>query len=169
MSMLDRHEPLRRCNRCGDLKPVAEFAWKQKSRGQRLKHCRACQARYHRKHYEQHRDQYIARAARRTQGLVAERARYLIKLFRERPCVDCGESDPLVLEFDHVADKNFSIARGLRSRSWEAVLKEMAKCDVVCANCHRRRTALRAGSVRIVVARQQLAQTTGDDAGVQPA
>jgi 5-methylcytosine-specific restriction endonuclease McrA len=156
MSKPSPREPLRRCSRCGDLKPVAEFAWNQKSSGQRKKHCRACQARYHRKHYVQHRDQYIARAARRTRGLVAERARYLISLFSERACVDCGESDPLVLEFDHLGDKKFSISRGLRERNWQAVLDEIAKCDVVCANCHRRRTALRAGSVRAVLAQQQL-------------
>jgi hypothetical protein len=40
------------------------------------------------------------------------------------------------------------MAKALRDRSWEAVLEEMKKCEVVCANCHRRRTAVRAGFAR---------------------
>ncbi len=78
--------------------------------------------------------------------------RFLIEFLREHPCTDCGESDPIVLEFDHLADKSFSIAAGLRSRKWESVLREMDKCEVVCANCHRRRTTQRGGSVRAAVA-----------------
>jgi hypothetical protein len=76
------------------------------------------------------------------------------EFFGEHPCVDCGETDPLVLEFDHLADKRFNIAKGMRDRSWQAVLDEIAKCDVVCANCHRRRTGLGAGFARAVVAQR---------------
>jgi hypothetical protein len=49
----------------------------------------------------------------------------------------------VVLEFDHLRDKAFDIGRHLSRRSWQSVLGEMAKCEVVCANCHRRRTARR--------------------------
>ena len=35
---------------------------------------------------------------------------YLIEFFRERPCVECGEADPLVLEFDHLRDKSFAVS-----------------------------------------------------------
>ncbi|HUQ34490.1 MAG TPA: hypothetical protein VM095_20380 [Pyrinomonadaceae bacterium] len=59
------------------------------------------------------------------------------------PCVDCGESDPIVLEFDHVrGKKSYAVSSlGWRLVSWDSVMKEIAKCDVRCANCHRRRTA----------------------------
>lgn len=73
---------------------------------------------------------------------------------REHPCIDCGESDPIVLEFDHLRDKEFGIGKGFRDRAWQSVLDEMAKCDVVCANCHRRRTAERGGFARAVVAQR---------------
>ena len=56
----------------------------------------------------------------------------------------------MVLEFDHLGDKAFNIGEGLRDRSWRAIVEEMAKCEVVCANCHRRRTARRAGYARAV-------------------
>ena len=96
----------------------------------------------------------MANAVRRKRALIAERTTYLIEFFRTRPCVDCGETDALVLEFDHLGHKNFGIAQGLPNRKWQALLDEIAACDVVCANCHRRRTAVRAEFARAVVAQR---------------
>lgn len=59
------------------------------------------------------------------------------------PCITCGEKDPIVLEFDHVdrGDKILSIARMVNNcADWSTVEKEIGKCNVLCANCHRRRT-----------------------------
>jgi hypothetical protein len=127
---------------------------RRKTRGQRDNYCHPVPGRLQRKHYEAHRRRYIANALRHKQALVTERAAYLVAFFPGRPCVDCGESDPRVLEFDHLRDKSFGIANGLRDHNWQAVLDEIAKCDVVCANCHRRRTAQRAGFARAVVAQR---------------
>lgn len=68
----------------------------------------------------------------------------------ENPCVDCGETDPLVLEFDHrdPAGKSFTIGTVDTVRSLESVSSEIAKCDVRCANCHRRRTSQQYNSWR---------------------
>ena len=55
-----------------------------------------------------------------------------------------------MLDFDHVGDKVADVSALVRTHlwPWERVLGEIAKCEVVCANCHRRRTAQRAGSFR---------------------
>jgi hypothetical protein len=145
---------LRRCGRCSQSKPLAEFAWRRKACGQRDNYCRACRADYKQEHYAANRARYIAAALRRSRAIAHERAAYLVEFFRTRPCSDCGETDPLVLEFDHLRDKSFNIAKGLRDHSWQAVLDEIDKCDVVCANCHRRRSALRAGFARAAVAQR---------------
>jgi len=79
------------------------------------------------------------------------------KHLQSHPCSDCGEADILVLEFDHLpgTDKRFDIARAVSAstRSWSAIEAEIAKCEVVCANCHRRRTADRAGFRRALLQR----------------
>ncbi len=142
------------CTRCRERKPATHFAWHRKTRGQRDTYCRPCRAAYKREHYAANKHVYIAKAHRRKQAIALERAGLLVEFFRKRPCVDCGESDPLVLEFDHLGEKSFNIAKGLRSHSWQAVLDEIAKCEVVCANCHRRRTAHRGGFARAAVAQR---------------
>lgn len=146
-------EEMRRCGRCEELKPVSAFAWRRKHRAQLDNYCRACRADYKHSHYAANRARYIALAAARKQALAETRIAYLVEYLRAHPCVDCGEADPLVLEFDHRADKEFTIGTKLRDRNWKSILDEIAKCDVVCANCHRRRTAVERGSVR--------ARTTG--------
>lgn len=71
----------------------------------------------------------------------------VIEYFKTHPCVDCGESDPVVLQFDHTNPlvKRASVSRLIDSSYWENVLKEIDKCVVRCANCHTRRTASQRG------------------------
>lgn len=64
------------------------------------------------------------------------------------PCVDCGEKDPVVLQFDHrdPEEKHHAVSDMVsRGRSQKAIFAEIAKCDVRCANCHARRTAAQLG------------------------
>lgn len=66
---------------------------------------------------------------------------------RIRSCADCGFSGknfPFVLDFDHLNEgttKKFNIGSWARSvLSIEAIEREIKKCELVCANCHRIRT-----------------------------
>ena len=65
----------------------------------------------------------------------------------DHPCVDCGEPDPVFLDFDHIESKGAKIAPITKMISngycWENILLEIAKCEVRCSNCHRRATAKR--------------------------
>ena len=146
--MFDGGYTLRKCGRCGQERPIEEFAWRRKSAGKRGPYCRRCRAAYGRAHYMANRQLYIDRARRRKRTVCEERIAYLIEFLSSHPCVDCGETDPMVLEFDHVTEKTFTIGEGFRDRNWESVLAEIEKCEVVCANCHRRRTASRGGFMR---------------------
>jgi hypothetical protein len=141
----------RQCSRCGEVKPVEDFAWRRKEKGQRDSFCRPCRSAYGKEHYETNRQRYIEQAAVVKRARMVERTRYLIEFFAAHPCVDCGETDPVVLEFDHLRDKAFAIGAALSQKSWNSILEEIEKCEVVCANCHRRRTARRRGALRAVL------------------
>jgi hypothetical protein len=68
----------------------------------------------------------------------------------EHACVDCGEDDPRVLDFDHLRDKTMEIGALVRSGySWKRIAQEITKCEIRCANCHRRRTAKQVGAYRM--------------------
>jgi hypothetical protein len=138
----------RKCYRCGELKTPEHFAWRNQAKGRHDTFCRACRSAYKKEHYAANRQRYIDRAGRRKRELALERTLYLIEYFRSHPCVDCGETDPVVLEFDHLRDKSFSVGMDLTRRAWQRILDEIEKCEVVCANCHRRRTAMRRGALR---------------------
>ena len=146
-------QELRKCYRCQRLKPVEAFSWRRKSKNQRDSFCRPCRSAYGREHYEANRQRYIDQAEVSKRKLRLARTKYLLKFFVANPCVDCGENDPVVLEFDHLdaKAKSFSIGQGLSNRNWQSVLDEIGKCEVVCANCHRRRTARRRGALRAVL------------------
>lgn len=78
----------------------------------------------------------------------AERLAMICEL-KAQPCVDCGGTFPCVaMDFDHRDPlmKLFTVSQGLM-RSLESLLAEVAKCDLVCANCHRVRTRDRRGNV----------------------
>lgn len=63
---------------------------------------------------------------------------------KNHPCADCGEKfPPECMDFDHVrGEKLFNVGQGA-GRLWSDILDEIAKCELVCANCHRVRTRQR--------------------------
>jgi hypothetical protein len=75
----------------------------------------------------------------------------MLEFLNGKSCKDCNTADTRVLEFDHLPEheKTSDIGRMLCSGwSWKRILKEIAKCDIVCANCHRIRTYERMNSYR---------------------
>lgn len=132
-----------RCITCGVDKPDGDFAFRSLASGKRQTRCRACHAIARRAHYERTKPTYIANERSRIRGHREQNRLLLFEYLSGHPCVDCGESDPVVLDFDHCdpADKRLEVARLAARKPWPRVLEEIAKCDVRCASCHRRRTA----------------------------
>jgi hypothetical protein len=137
---------MKRCSTCKEWKPLDQFNKHSAALDGRQWNCRECNKAYHYSHLDRHMAQIRQRSARQR----VENKRLLRQYLLEHPCVDCGEVDPLVLEFDHLRDKAENVSRLVGAgHSWRRVVAEIAKCDVVCANCHRRRTFTRLGSWRI--------------------
>lgn len=69
---------------------------------------------------------------------------FVKQLLKVSCCQDCGTSDIRVLEFDHLRDKKQAIANMVaKGTAVKTVAKEIVKCEIVCANCHRIRTYTR--------------------------
>jgi hypothetical protein len=100
-----------------------------------------------RRHYAKHRDKVIAKAKVNSKVAKSRIRAYINNHLKANPCVDCGETDIVVLEFDHIGDdKHFSISDATRhGYSIKNIEKEIAKCEVRCANCHRKKTYERGG------------------------
>lgn len=65
------------------------------------------------------------------------------RLYKSAPCMDCGVTyHPCQMDFDHRegVDKVAGVNQIIKNGNWEDALAEIAKCDLVCSNCHRLRT-----------------------------
>lgn len=75
---------------------------------------------------------------------LAKNQAFMLQYLLDHPCVDCGEDDIVVLQFDHQGNKVADVSR-MRYCSLTKLKEEILKCEVVCANCHARRTAAQFG------------------------
>lgn len=87
----------------------------------------------------------MLKAARRNKRIRNEIKSYVWTYLNNHPCVDCKEKDPIVLEFDHISDKIADVSTMYRNYTLGKVKLEIEKCQVRCANCHRRKTAIERG------------------------
>ena len=116
----------------------------------------ACRRGWCHKHYSRwrrHGDPYLVTTAAKTKGITREfKQQWVINYKLDHGCADCGYAEhPSALDFDHRpgTEKVRDIKSG-QHLGWEALLTEVAKCDVVCANCHRIRTFNRRRSLKKV-------------------
>lgn len=101
-------------------------------------YCKPCQIIYRKKHYVKNKKKYQESASR---SRVRKRD-YIHRLKSSKPCMDCGVIYPYyVMDFDHVRGTKVERINVLsQSAGKENLEAELAKCDLVCANCHRERT-----------------------------
>ncbi|MEI8175097.1 MAG: hypothetical protein WCG28_04060, partial [bacterium] len=106
--------------------------------------CKLCTRLFVKNHYNKNKKYYLEKTHRRNSKLKLELLSYLRQYFLKNPCVDCHESDIAVLEFDHIGKiPKFKAVSSLMGHRYplEKIKEEIKKCEVRCANCHRRKTA----------------------------
>ncbi len=133
--------PHKRCARCHEVKSIIDFPERKLNTGRRHSHCRKCKSDYQRSWYERNAVRHKAEVRRhRVQRIAANRA--ILISAKDVPCADCGGRYPAyVMDLDHVRGMKRGNVSEMVAAVTEAVLRaEIAKCDVVCANCHRLRT-----------------------------
>lgn len=141
------------CIECDKPKEEEEFPLRSAAEGTRQNRCKACQRAYSKKHYKKNKHRHNARRCKNRLDTAADNRRRLLLYLRDHPCVDCGEPDPVLLEFDHLRDKKHNISWLVpRGYAWTTILEEIAKCEVRCVGCHRRRTAKENGWYKLIEA-----------------
>ncbi len=141
---------MKTCSKCAKSLKEDAFPYRNKAKGTRQSACKECLAVAVRAHYHANKSAYKARNKVKNKIHRQDTRARLKQYLTEHPCVDCGESDLAVLDFDHVkGKKEFSIAQAQRlGVSAARLAREIAKCEVRCANCHRRKTAAERGWFR---------------------
>ncbi|MGE2688422.1 hypothetical protein [Mycolicibacterium pulveris] len=129
--------PMKRCPRCRKERP-----------GFTGTYCPDCRREYNRDYYRRTPSKNSQRRAGKRRAIAAAKA-YVRHHLLTHPCVDCGEDDPVVLEFDHVTGVKLRDVGSMARGGWNlaAIQSEIDKCEVRCANCHRRVTARRRNEI----------------------
>lgn len=160
------------CSKCFKGKSINDFNNQKLGKNGKRAECKKCQKKYNDNYHKTHVKQEveyarqwrslngdkvnkIARRYRKNHPIKVKRNRNksaiktyhenknkLIAYLKDHPCSDCGNSDIRVLEFHHVKKKYRAVTH-LLSSSWNIVLREIKKCIVICANCHKIRHSKR--------------------------
>ena len=123
---------------------IDEFSFRNKTKNLRHTQCKSCKSVLIKKHYQDNKESYKAKAYIWTKQQRQKNAEYIYNYLKDHPCVNCGETNPILLEFDHQGKelKRDDISNMLTSGcSISTIQKEIEKCIVLCANCHRKKTA----------------------------
>ena len=130
------------CSICSEEKHITEF-YKDPKKINGCKHeCKICYDERDKRYYQKNKHKIAERIKNRKSKI----RKYIYDYLLSHPCVDCGESNPIVLEFDHVGEKTINISE-IRTYGWSTsrIDKEISQCQIRCANCHKIKTAREQG------------------------
>lgn len=132
------------CTKCEKDLPEEEFHFKVKSEGKRKTICKTCTKKYRKLYYDDNRESAIAYSLESNKERMVRNQQFVWDYLKEKHCVNCGEKDPIVLQFDHINEKDkFKEISTLISEKYgiETIKTEIEKCQILCANCHLKKTA----------------------------
>lgn len=146
---------MRTCTVCREVKKETDFFYRNKRSAKLHAQCKQC---YIEKRRAQWKSYYYKHGSKYRQNAVARNRRLKVKLraqmlayLSDKACAHCGNADIRVLDFDHIdpKTKSFSIARAIGDITrWDKILEEIKKCQILCANCHKIKTAQEQGWYR---------------------
>ena len=136
---------MKTCSKCKQELSLDNFGKKRKGF---QPYCRTCTQINSRAYYAANREYHKAQIAKRTIRYRKELKELIRSIKEASPCLDCNVSFPwYVMDFDHVTGDKYKDISAMVSNlnSKQKVLDEIAKCELVCSNCHRVRTFQRLG------------------------
>jgi len=129
----------KKCKKCGEVKPLESFNQRSDRKDGRVSNCKDCHHKYAKKVYKNNKGTFIGRVAKGHK----ERRQFFYDLKDNKPCADCKVVHRyFALDYDHrdPSQKSFNVSQLIQWTNKEKILAEIAKCDLICSNCHRYRT-----------------------------
>lgn len=132
---------MKNCTKCKTDKALSEFSKRTASSDGLNSWCKKCKRAGDRSTYNSSPSRKLYITSHRKEHRLVIR-QFIYDYLHSHPCVDCGNDNPIVLQFDHRdADLKINNVSHMIDSLLPAVVEEIAKCDVRCANCHAVRTA----------------------------
>lgn len=133
---------MKKCSCCKTLKDEVEYSKNAKRKDGLQTYCKACSKERAKTQYKSDTNGHREKTKLRKKEVRHRNRQVVWEYLKSHPCVDCGETDPILLEFDHQRDKveTVSVIAGNGSPV-KKILDEIAKCEVRCVRCHRLKTA----------------------------
>jgi hypothetical protein len=136
------------CPGCKENKTIDSFSINSSRKDGLQNKCKICRQTYMKSWYQDNSITQKSRSKSSKEFWYKEYRNRIIAYLEEHPCIDCGNNDIEVLEFDHKDQqlKMFNIGEALsHGYGWPKIQNEIEKCDVRCANCHRKKTRKQLG------------------------
>lgn len=127
---------MKTCTKCSETKPLDQFS---KSGDRIHSHCKTCRNAQYRAYGKSDKEKERLRLRTIENRAVA---REFVQAEKSKPCTDCKNTFPYyVMQFDHLGDKVYDVAwMASHGYTVKRLTVEIAKCELVCANCHAERT-----------------------------
>lgn len=125
------------CSKCKKELPITEFRWRNKAQNKLHSQCKICEKEADKKRYatsKERKEKVLSNTLKYKQNNIS-----FIDKYKEKGCCKCGEKRPYLMEFHHInpEEKTNTIAHMIKSSSLDNLKKEVEKCVLLCANCHR--------------------------------
>lgn len=137
---------LKHCTICKEAKLATtdNFNRKLKNADGLQSACRVCNKRASKRYYKDNKTKHKAIVTERKKLRISENREFLREILESNPCVDCGESDIRILDFDHIKGKKIACVTlmAVSPVGLKKLKHEVEKCVVECANCHRRKSQI---------------------------
>lgn len=130
---------MKKCSRCKDNKNLSEFRTSKSSKDGYQKCCIVCDKEYQKEWYKKNKAKVIPKSKIRNIQQAKKIQDIILGRLEGNSCAICGEKDILVLEFDHLENKKFDLGKAFYKNEKE-VENELNKCQILCSNCHKRKT-----------------------------
>ena len=97
------------------------------------------QKEYAKKHYLANKEKVKETAHINNKKAILRNRLFIKDYLKDKCCVDCGNTNPIVLEFDHIIGvKRKNVSEMItQAYSLKTIKEEISKCEIRCANCHR--------------------------------